>query len=132
MRKTTILKLKKLNGKLVGADGLMQHKFQEFVKSLKEGDKIDIILEFVEPDNTKAQLAKIHAMIKDIADETGEDVKKTKQDIKDRCGLTYYADNKKYYKSFANLSRQDLSDVIEQMYVVGEFLNINFRSNYQE
>jgi hypothetical protein len=118
-----------VNGKLVPKDGLMKDRFNKFISELTEDDEIECIMEGVEPNNTKAQLAKIHVMIKEISDETGEDIKKTKIDIKDQCGLTYYVDNRKYYKSFADLSRQDLSDVIEKMYVLGDFLNINFRKD---
>lgn len=129
MKQTCIIKFKMVNGKLVPKDGLMKDRFNQFIKKLTEDDEIECILESVEPNNTKAQLAKIHVMIKEISDETGEDLKKTKIDIKDQCGLTYYVDQTKYYKSFADLSRQDLSDVIEKMYLIGTFLNINFQKD---
>ena len=129
MKSTCIIKFKMVNGKLVPKDGLMKDRFNKFLREVSEDDEIECIMEAVEPNNTKAQLAKIHVMIKEISDETGEDVKKTKMDIKDQCGLTYYVDNKKYYKSFADQSRQVLSDVIEKMYLIGDFLNINFRKD---
>lgn len=118
-----------VNGKLVPKDGLMKDRLKKFISELTGDDEIECIMEAVEPNNTKAQLAKIHVMIKEIADETGEDIKKTKMDIKDQCGMTYYVDQKKYYKSFADQSRQELSDVIEKMYLIGDFLNINFRKD---
>ncbi len=118
-----------VNGKLVPKDGLMKTRFNQFLKEISEDDEIDCIMEADEPNNTKAQLAKIHVMIKEISDETGEDLKKTKKDIKDQCGLTFYLDKKKQYKSFADLSKEDLSNVIEKMYVIGDFLNINFRKD---
>jgi hypothetical protein len=127
MKKTCILKVHKVDGKLVPKDGLMKNRLNEFIRNLTDDDEIECIMEAVEPNNTKAQLAKIHVMIKEIADETGEDVKKTKQDLKDQCGLTYYVDNKKYYKSFADESRESLSDIIEKIYLIGDFLNINFQ-----
>lgn len=129
MKQTCIIKFKMVNGKLVPKDGLMKDRFNQFIKKLTEDDEIECILESIEPNNTKAQLAKIHVMIKEISDETGEDLKQTKIDIKDQCGLTYYIDQTKYYKSFADLSRQDLSDVIEKMYLIGTFLNINFQKD---
>jgi hypothetical protein len=129
MKKTCLIKFKMVNGKLVPKDGLMKTRFNQFLKEISEDDEIDCIMEADEPNNTKAQLAKIHVMIKEISDETGEDLKKTKKDIKDQCGLTFYLDNKKQYKSFADLSKEDLSNVIEKMYVIGDFLNINFRKD---
>lgn len=129
MKKTCIIKFKLVNGKLVAKDGLMKNRLNEFIKNLTADDEIECIMEAVEPNNTKAQLAKIHVMIKEIADETGEDIKKTKNDIKDQCGLTYYIDNKKQYHSFANQSKESLSNVIEKIYLIGDFLNINFRKD---
>ena len=107
----------------------MKHRLKEFTESLSTDDFIECIFEAVEPNNTKAQLAKIHVMIKEIADESGEDQKVTKQDIKDRCGLTHYIDGKKVYKSFADQSREELSNIIEKLYLIGEFLNINFKKD---
>lgn len=131
MKKTCIIKFKKVNDKLAPKDGLMKARLQEFIRNLSDDDEIECIIEAVEPNNTKAQLAKIHVMIKEIADETGEDVKKTKKDIKDQCGLTYYIDNVKHYKSFADQPKQILSDVIEKIYLIGSFLNINFKKDLQ-
>ena len=129
MKKTCIIKFKMVNGKLRPKDGLMKDRFNQFIKELTEDDEIECILEAVEPNNTKAQLAKIHVMIKEISDETGEDIKKTKKDIKDQCGMTSYIDNVKQYKSFANESKESLSNIIEKMYLIGDFLNINFRKD---
>jgi hypothetical protein len=129
MKKTTLIKFKKVDGKLKPADGLMTHRFNQFVANLTPDDVVEAMFEADEPDNTKAQLAKIHVMIREIADETGEDVKKTKNDIKDQCGLTTYRDNKKYFKSFAESSKKELSDVIEKIYIIGEFVGINFQKD---
>ena len=129
MKKTCVIKFKKVNNKLTPKDGLMKARLKEFIESLTDDDEIECIIEAMEPNNTKAQLAKIHVMIKEISDETGEDVKKTKKDIKDQCGLTTYIDGKKVYKSFANESKESLSDVIEKIYLIGDFLNINFRKD---
>lgn len=129
MKSTCVIKFKMINGKLLPKDGLMKNRFQEFINSLTDDAEIECIMEAVEPNNTKAQLAKIHVMIKAIADETGEDLKQTKKNIKDQCGLTTYLDNKKQYKSFAGESKQSLSDIIEKMYLIGDFLNINFRKD---
>ena len=129
MKKTCLIKFKKENGKLVCVDALMKHRLKEFTNSLSPDDHIECIFEAVEPNNTKAQLAKIHVMIKEIADESGEDQKETKKDIKDRCGLTHYIDGRKVYKSFADQSKEELSNIIEKLYLIGEFLGINFRKD---
>jgi|TARA_R110001592_G_scaffold42905_2_gene139235 hypothetical protein len=127
--KTCVLKFKKINGKLTPIDKLMHLRFKEYIQNLSDNDEVECILEGVNPNNTKAQLAKIHVMIKEIADETGATVKHTKLHVKDECGLTYYDDKEKKYKSFADQSRLELSKVIDRMYELGSFLNINFQKD---
>ena len=108
----------------------MKLKLKNFVDNLTDKDEIECLFEAVEPNNTKSQLAKIHVMIKEISDETGETLKQTKLNIKDQVGLTYYVDNEKIYKSFADETRESLSNIIEKLYIVGDFLNINFKKDF--
>jgi len=129
MKKTFVIRYVKRSGKLIPKDSLSKIKLKEYIDSISENDIIDVLFEADEPNNTKSQLAKVHVMINAIANETGEDVKKTKIDIKDQCGLTYYQDQQKKFKSFADLSRTELSDVIEKLYLVGEFVGINFQKD---
>jgi len=129
--KTCVIKFKKIDGKLMPINALMKLRFQEYIKNLSDKDEVECILEGVNPNNTKAQLAKIHVMIKEIADETGDNVKDAKKNVKDFCGLTFYDNGEKKFKSFADQSRKELSYVIERMYEMGDFLNINFRKDLQ-
>jgi len=117
------------NGKPVPTSHLYKMRYNEFIKGLKEGDRFVMILEQEDWSNTKPQLAKIHAMIKEIAIETGEKFNKTKENIKERSGLTYYENKVKKYRSFARCSKEELSAVIEILYELGQFLNINFEKN---
>lgn len=104
-------------------------RYKDFIQQLKPGDRFTMLLEEEIWNNTKPQLAKIHAMIKEISQETGDNFKDTKKDIKERCGLTYYENKVKKYKSFAKCSKLELSNVIEIIYQLGTFLNINFEKN---
>jgi hypothetical protein len=130
MKKTCIIKFKKIGTQVVPVDNLMKLKLKNFVDNLTDKDEIECLFEAVEPNNTKSQLAKIHVMIKEISDETGETLKQTKLNIKDQVGLTYYVDNEKIYKSFADETRESLSNIIEKLYIVGDFLNINFKKDF--
>ena len=69
--------------------------FKSILKTYLTDDEVECILEGVNPNNTKAQLAKIHVMIKEIADETGDNVKDAKKNVKDFCGLTFYDNGEK-------------------------------------
>ncbi len=132
MKGTVLIKFKVKNGKLVPLDKLMGFRLKQFLESIEANDVISAIFESDEPNKTNAQLAKVHVMIKEISDYTGERIEKTKLDIKEQCGMTYYKNEKKMYKSFADCSKEDLSKVIEQIYIIGDFLNINFRKDLSD
>jgi hypothetical protein len=129
MKKTCIIKFKKIGKKVVPIDAHMKIKLKQFLELLSERDVIECLFEAIEANNTKSQLAKIHVMIKEISDETGESLKQTKLIVKDHVGLTHYIDNQKEFKSFAGESRESLSNIIEKIYLLGDFLNINFKKD---
>jgi hypothetical protein len=128
--KTMIFEMKKKGNKLVLKTRLDTIAYQKYISLLKEDTFVSVTFEASHRDNTKAQLAKIHAMIKEIADETGESVLETKKNIKNQCGLTFYKDKVKSYRSFADCSKVELMNVIENIYQLGIFLNINFKENF--
>jgi len=111
------------DGKLVARNELMKEQQKIFLSSVQNGDIIDCVMELVSPTNTKAQLAKIHACINELAKEQGCSPAEMKIQIKDRAGLKD--------KSFADCSKEQLSEVIETILEIGRFLNINFQGTLQ-
>lgn len=107
------------DGKLFPRNKLMREQYKIFMSSIQETDIIDCVMEIVTPDNTKAQLAKIHACINELAKEQGCSAAEMKVQIKERAGLEN--------KSFADCSKAQLSEVIETILEIGRFLNINFQ-----
>lgn len=107
------------DGKLAPRNDLMKEQYKIFLASMQNGDIIDCVMELVSPTNTKAQLAKIHACINELAKEQGCSAAEMKMQIKDRAGLSD--------KSFADCSKEQLSEVIETILEIGRFLNINFQ-----
>jgi hypothetical protein len=110
-------------GKLVPRNDLMKEQYKIFLSQMQNGDIVDCVMELVSPTNTKAQLAKIHACINELAKEQGCSPAEMKIQVKDRSGL---AD-----KSFADCSKEQLSEVIETILEIGRFLNINFQGTLQ-
>ena len=110
-------------GKLVPRNDLMKEQYKIFLSQIQNGDIVDCVMELVSPTNTKAQLAKIHACINELAKEQGCSPAEMKIQVKDRSGL---AD-----KSFADCSKEQLSEVIETILEIGRFLNINFQGTLQ-
>lgn len=119
------IKFKKKDGKLILATPLEKERYRIFIAQLPEDGEVDAVMEFKSKTNTKAQLAKIHAMIKEIASEQGETPAEVKKLVKRDCGMAYHEDGKEIFQSFADCSKQDLSDVIEVIIQMGRHLNLN-------
>ena len=92
--------------------------FKEFVKELPEGTKMDVFMDVSSSKGSKAQLAKIHAMIRQLADDIGEDVISLKAQVKEKSMIN---------KSFADCDKHELSSVIQAIYTMGDFLGSNLR-----
>jgi len=127
MKQLLAVKLVKKGNKLVMSTKLDTEKYKIFIASLEEGTEIEGLFEVKEKDNTKMQLAKIHVCIKEMANEQGDDIPSMKREVKRRCGMSYTDDNgKEQFESFADCSKEELSNVIEEINKMGAFMNINF------
>lgn len=127
MTQVLSIRMKKKDGKLVIDDNLATEQYRIFLMSLAEGAKLDVLFELKTEDNTKAQLAKIHVCIKEMADEQGHTVEEMKRLVKDECGMSYTNESgQKVYESFKGCSKKELSNVIETIIQMGRFMNITF------
>jgi len=122
----------KYKGKLIPANKVTSIRYQAFLDSLKEGQTIENFMDADKDDGTLPQLAKIHACIRRIAEETGNEPNIVKKEIKRRAGLTkvYKNDEGKTvrkYKSFARCSKEELGVAIETTIRVGDLIGLNFR-----
>lgn len=77
-----------------------------------------------------AKLAKIHAMIKDLANETKNSQNDIKKELKRLIGFTYVENEVLCYRSFAQASEEELSNAIEQLILLGEFGGLDFKQQY--
>jgi len=108
----------KKDGKLVFAHPQDKLAYEIFVEKLKEGDKVDMFIEVSNPDHSKAQLAKVHACIRELAKESGYTFEEMKLIVKEHAGLAG--------KSFGDCSKSDLMLAIEACIQIGsENYNIN-------
>jgi hypothetical protein len=108
----------KKDGKLVFAHPQDKLAYEIFLEKIPEGQKVDMYLDLADADHSKAQLAKVHACIREIAKESGYTFDEMKGIIKDASGI---AD-----KSFADCSKDELMLAIEACIQIGrEQFNIN-------
>ena len=108
----------KKNGKLIYATPQDKLAYEIFVDKLKEGDKVEMYIDLAGADHSKAQLAKVHACIRELAKEAGYTFDEMKLLIKDAAGLKD--------KSFADCTRDEIMLAIQACIDIGrENYNIN-------
>jgi hypothetical protein len=111
-------KFKKKNGELIFNSEQDKLLYDILLDKLKDGQVVEMYIDLVGVDHSKAQLAKVHVCIREIAKESGYTFDEVKEIIKDASGLTG--------KSFADCSRDDLMLAIESCVQIGrEQFNLN-------
>lgn len=111
-------KLVKKKGVLVFSSDKETLSYKLFIEKIKDGESLDIYIEIIGEDHSKAQLAKVHKCIREIAKESGYTFNEVKEIIKNLSGLTG--------KSFADCSRDEIMLAIESCIQLGkEQFNLN-------
>jgi hypothetical protein len=102
-------------------------QYEQFVSVLQDGDIVEFFYELQHDDGTLPQLAKLHAMIKQLATHIGETAENMKLLIKDRAGLCIAREvsGKEYFlaKSFGECSKEELSLAIQAAIEIGQDVN---------
>lgn len=106
-------KYKLVNGKLEFVDPKDSTKIKLFIEKLKEGQELDVVMTSVESKGSNAQIAKIHASIRQIANELGYSFEEMKVLVKKKSGLIYKTGPTLIVKSFSECSKEDLNSVIQ-------------------
>jgi hypothetical protein len=97
-----------------------------FKASIPDGSLVETYMEIQTDDGSLAQLAKIHAMIRDLCHHTGDTFEDMKLIIKKRAGICVEKelDGSRflYCKSLGDCSKQELSLVIQAIQEVSQLL----------
>lgn len=103
-------------------------KLKLFNMGAKKGQEIEAYLTVLENDDkTAGQLAKAHALIREIANSTGHTIEEIKVIIKERAGLydpATIGSTSSAFKSFADCSKKEMSRAIEICIELGHDLGI--------
>jgi uncharacterized protein YvpB len=120
MNATTLKFVLDEHNNLVPASKMDETKLELYKKTLEPGAKVEVFLNQVSDDKSLAQLAKVHAMIKEIANFTGHSFEEIKSEVKERSGLVLvYGTSHHEYKSFSNCSKDELSMAIQTCMEIG-------------
>ena len=99
-------------------------KFNRMLHSLKPGNRVSMMMEVVKDDHSLIQLAKVHALIRELAHGRGNDFEDVKLEVKRKAGLTVKSkDNEgkslEIIKSFADCSKDQISMAIQACIELG-------------
>ena len=118
-------KLTKKNGNLVHINESTKISYQLFLDKLQEGQEVEVFMGLTSDNGSLAQLAKIHACIRELAKESGYTFEEMKFIVKQHSGLCYDGGGAEYCKSFKDCSKEELAMAIESAIELGRDLNIN-------
>lgn len=118
-------KLTKTNGKLVYINENTKISYQLFLDKLEEGQEVEVFMGLTSDSGSLAQLAKVHACIRELAKESGYTFEEMKFIVKKHSGLCYDGGGAEYCKSFKDCSKDELAMAIESAIELGRDLNIN-------
>lgn len=117
----------KRNGRLEFPSLAISKQHELFVSDIPDGTIVEFFFEVQHDDGTLPQLAKLHAMIRELALHVGESFSDMKLLVKDKAGLCLAREvsGKEYFlaKSFGECSREELSLAIQAAIDIGISVN---------
>jgi hypothetical protein len=117
----------KKNGRLEFPSLAISKQHEQFVSDIPDGTIVEFFFEVQQDDGTLPQLAKLHAMIRELSLHVGEPFSDMKLLIKDKAGLCLSREvsGKEYFlaKSFGECSREELSLAIQAAIDIGISVN---------
>jgi transcription termination factor NusB len=121
--KTTMKQI--FNTILIKRDNKLEHTvkakegiLKDIIKELPEGTKIEVFANTIGTKGSNAQLAKIHAMIRQLANDLGEDPITLKHHVKNQAMID---------KSFADCDIEELNSIIQAILTLGDWNGSNLR-----
>ena len=119
--------LRKKDGELIHTIKAKGTLYKKWIEELPEDTRVEIFVSVSSDDGTSAQIAKVHAMIREIANNIGYTFSEMKLQAKRKAGLCFNKNGSEYCKSFGDCSKQELNLVIQELIEIGDFSGINLR-----
>ena len=115
------------DGKLHFPIKAVQIKFDNFFKQHEDGARVEIFIGVQDGKGSNPQLARIHAMIREIANELGYTFEEVKLQVKRRAGLCFNKNNVEHCKSFSKCDKEELNLAIQAAMEIGDFSGMQLR-----
>ncbi len=127
MKDNIFLKLSVKDGELDFPAKINKTRLNTFLKSLPNGARLEMFISASDDNGTNAQLARLHAMIREIANDLGYTFQEIKLMVKRETGLCFMKNKTEYCKSFADCDKNELNLCIQECVRLGDFNGIQLR-----
>ena len=127
MKDNLFVKASVKDGKLYFPIKAMGTKYRKFFEQLQDNSKLEIFIGVSGIKGSNPQLARLHAMIREIAQEIGYTFEEAKIQVKRSSGLCFVKDKKEYCKSFADCDKDELNLAIQSCIEIGDFNGMQLR-----
>jgi len=127
MKDNIFMKLTVKDGELHFPLKANETRFKNFLNSIPDGAHLDLFIGVTTDKGSNAQLARIHAMCREIANELGYTFEEIKLMVKRKAGLCFTRNNTEYCKSFADCDKSELNLAIQACLEIGDFNWMNLR-----
>lgn len=115
-------------GDVLDFDSKFQKRtYDQFIEDASEGTKVEMFVSISTDKGTNAQLARVHVMIRELANTLGYTFEEAKLLMKRKAGLCVVKNKTEYCKSFGDCDKEELNLVIQALIEVGDFTNTNLR-----
>ncbi|NQY42592.1 MAG: hypothetical protein HRT87_04525 [Legionellales bacterium] len=120
-----------IKGKIIGKElkfsMINQTLFNEFAKTLPDNTEVELYISTVSEKASRAQIKKIHAMLRELGNTCGYELQEIKDLVKTKADLTEVKDKKIALKSFGDCTREEMQNAIEAAIQIGDMLGVNLR-----
>lgn len=113
----------KKDGKLYTKNPSHKAAYDLFVASLDEGAEVEMYMNVQKDDGSLAQIAKLHVMIRTLANHCGETFEDMKLLVKEKAGLIISSNGQILVRSFGKCDKEELSQAIKACIQIGEQVN---------
>jgi hypothetical protein len=127
MKNHIFLKLSVKDGKFDFPKKIQETRLNAFLKDIPDGVNVEMFISVSTDKGTNAQLARLHAMIREIANDIGYTFEEVKLIVKRQTGLCFMKDKVQYCKSFADCDKDDLNLCIQECIRIGDENGIQLR-----
>ena len=119
------LKMKKGDAGLVPISLAYKSLYKEFINNLEKDVVVEVTMIPITSQGTRAQINKLHAIIREISNYTGHDFDDIKLYVKEKAGFITVSSESDEVKSFGDMNKEELSACIQAAVNLADSLGIN-------